>query len=89
MRLRNLIMMMLDEIASCRYEGIWICTEEEDSPVYVIWGLDKDYKEKAMDYLRVFGQRRVIKVVEHSVDNEHITYEGYRVLVESRCSYDA
>ena len=37
-----------------------------------------------MDFLRVFGQRRVIKVVEHSVDNEHITYKGYRVIVESR-----
>ena len=84
MRLRNLIMMMLDEVASCKYENIWISTEEEDSPVYVIWGLDKDYKEKAMDYLKVFGQRRVIMVVENTVDNDHISYDGYRVIVESR-----
>ena len=84
MRLRNLIMMMLDEMASCRYECVWIRSEKEDSAEYVIWVMDEDYKEKAMDFLRVFGQRRVIKVVEHSVDNEHITYKGYRVIVESR-----
>lgn len=84
MRLRNLIMMMLDEMASCRYECVWICTEDDPTPIHVIWGLDKDFKEKAMDYLRVFGQRKVSLVVAYTEENEYITYEGYRVIVESR-----
>ena len=84
MKLRNLIMMMLDEIASCRYECVWICTEDDPTPIFVIWGMDEDYKEKAMNYLKVFGQRKVTLVVEYTVDNEHVSYEGYRVIVESR-----
>lgn len=85
MKLRNLIMMMLDEMASGNYESIWICTEsEENAPVYVICDSDKNYKEKAMSYLRVFGYRRVIKVEDRSVNIDYINYKGYRVIVKGR-----